>query len=578
MTISKRFVFNVLKKHKKRFFLAQIFVILAVTASIPLPLVFAMLVDEVILGEPKRLTLIIDVFASPTKIQYVFIVLGLVIALRLLYYILSTTSFTLFTQIAKKTIYEIRQKIISHLQKVKLSEYEILNSSGMSAKLITDMNTLDEFITTLISKSFVMVFTIIGVMCVMVFISPKLTIILFLFNPIVIVFSFYLSKKVRRLKKEENLSIESFQGAMSETLDLFSEIRTHNREASYMGSLMQKAKDICVNSTNFAYKSQILSSIGMFSFFIGFEIFRATAVIFVVLDDLTIGQMVAVTSYLWFIADPIFVLLGIIFSYQSSKAAVSRLNEILTLSKESSYKKISDPFGKDAPTIELRGINFAYASKTILHSLDLVAQGGKTTAIVGASGAGKTTVAQIIVGLYEPTAGDILVDGVSYKKISLEYMRENICLVLQNTKMFNDTLRANIALGKDLSDDEIMHAINISQLRQLFSTLPDGLETKIGKDGVRLSGGERQRISIARMLVRNANVVIFDESTSALDVHTEKRIFSNMQDFLQNKTKIIITHRLESIKNADLIYNIENGKAKLTSFDELDLAKAQIVF
>jgi len=181
-------------------------------------------------------------------------------------------------------------------------------------------------------------------------------------------------------------------------------------------------------------------------------------------------------------------------------------------------------------------------------------------AIVGASGSGKTTLANILVGFYLVDEGEILYEKVSNRALKLSTIRENIHIILQHPKLFNDTMRFNLTLGKAYSDKSVKNALHIAQLDDVIERLELGLDTLVGKDGIKLSGGQRQRVAIARAVLANPKVVIFDESTSALDVHTEVKLFEALQTFLADKTVITIAHRLSTIQSAEFIYVLEDGK------------------
>lgn len=210
--------------------------------------------------------------------------------------------------------------------------------------------------------------------------------------------------------------------------------------------------------------------------------------------------------------------------------------------------------------VELDNIIFEYEKgKEILNLSNISIEQGKKIAIVGASGSGKTTLAHLIVGLYPLTKGDIKFDNISIKDIGLDIVQDNVYLVLQNPQLFNDTIKRNLTLGEEIPLDQIKYALKVAQLDSFIETLQDGLETQIGKHGIRLSGGQRQRLSIARMVIQNPNVVILDESTSALDVHTESKLFEALENYLENKTTIIIAHRLSTVRKADYIYVLDNG-------------------
>jgi len=203
---------------------------------------------------------------------------------------------------------------------------------------------------------------------------------------------------------------------------------------------------------------------------------------------------------------------------------------------------------------------------------------GSKVAIVGASGSGKTTLANILVGFYPLDDGEILYGDVSNRNLKLSTIRENIHLILQHPKLFNDTMLFNLTLGKHYSEGEVREALEIAQLTDVIARLDSGLDTLVGKDGIKLSGGQRQRVAIARMILSDPKVVIFDESTSALDVHTEVKLFDALQDFLSQKTVITIAHRLSTIKSAEFIYVLEDGRVVDSGTPKALLAKDESYF
>ena len=232
-----------------------------------------------------------------------------------------------------------------------------------------------------------------------------------------------------------------------------------------------------------------------------------------------------------------------------------------------------------AVDIEVKGLSFAYQKgKNILSNINMHIKKGSKVAIVGASGSGKTTLSNILVGFYPLDEGEILYGGVSNKVLKLSSIRENIHLILQHPKLFNDTMLFNLTLGKVYSKEAVHKALEISQLTDVIKRLDLGLDTLVGKDGIKLSGGQRQRVAIARMILSDPKVVIFDESTSALDVHTEDKLFGALQDFLAKKTVITIAHRLSTIKSAEFIYVLEEGKVVDSGTPKELLAKDESYF
>ncbi len=520
------------------------------------------LVDEVLLDKPAFFVNNIDYFfGSGDAFYYIAIVAFSVILLRFVYFIFNSILTKIFTKISKYVTFKIREKLLLHLQKVSMNEYETLGSGAIGANLITDVNTLDNFIITTASKFVSSVITLVAIAIVMIVIHPLLGIMILIIQPLIILMAKKISNNVKTLKKEENNSIEKFQDNIGEVLELFGQIKASNKESYFFDESIQKAKTIQKTSNEYNYKSVVYEKFSYTIFLIGFELIRAAGLLMVVYSDLSIGMMFAMFGYIWFIMTPIQDILTIQYSYATTKAALDRINTILDLEVEPNGEdklRIDDGRLK----IELKNINFGYSKdKEILHDISFKIQAKEKIALIGASGSGKTTLAQLISGFYTKNSGDILYNDISIQNLQRETIRENIFLVLQMPILFNNTLRFNITMGdENIKDDEIFEALKIAQLKEMIKNMPDGLETIVGRHGIRLSGGQRQRLSIARMIIADPKVVIFDESTSALDVQTESTLFKELEPILKNKTVITIAHRLSTVKNANMIYVLNNGK------------------
>ncbi|WP_281950711.1 ABC transporter ATP-binding protein [Nitrosophilus kaiyonis] len=556
-------IFNILKKEKKNFLIAQFLAILATAASVPTPLLMPVLVDEILLNKPGFVVHTIDTFlGAGSKFYYTSIVLMVVLFLRFTYSFLNIAQNKIFETIAKNITYKIREDVLNHLKKVSMKEYELLGSGSVASRLVTDINTIDSFLSISISRFLISLLSLIGISIVLLFIHWKLAIFILFLNPAVVIFATKLARIVSKLKKEENSAVEMFQKALIETLDLFEQIRAANKENDFFRKIVNKAKFLKEKSINFSWKSDAASRLSFLVFVSGFEVFRAAGIIAVAYSDLSIGLMLAIFGYLWFMMTPIQEILGIQYAYKNATVALNRINELLKLQKEPQYPHLKNPFKKDSKiSIELKNVYFGYnKEKIILNDINMIIKGGEKTAIVGASGSGKTTLSRILVGFYPIDKGDIFYNSISIKEIGLDVVRENVSLVLQTPTLFNDTIKFNLTLGKDIEDKKIYEALKMAQIYDEILEMEDGLQTVVGVGGVRLSGGQRQRIAIARMILQDPKVVILDESTSAIDMDTEKRLFESLNKFLENRTTIIIAHRLSTIKQADFIYILDNGK------------------
>ncbi len=560
--ISLKYIFKLLLHNKKTLIWGQIITIIAILISVPIPLLLPMLVDEVLLNKPGFfVNNINEFFSSGSAFYYIAIVTFVVVFLRVLYFAIGVVITKIFTKISKYVTYQIRLNLLNHLEKVSMNEYEGLGSGSIAANLITDVNTLDNFIVSVASKFVSSVLTLIFVAIVIIAIDPILGFMILFIQPIIMILSKKISKKTGVLKKQENNAIESFQNNISETLELFGQIKASNKEQYFFNESKQKANIIKTTSNEYNYKSVAYERFSFTIFLITFEIFRATGLILVAYSDLTIGMMFAMFGYIWFIMSPVQDILTIQYSWASANAAIERINKILDLKKEkNSTQEI--PNINDELTIKIQNLTFAYnKDKNIIDDISLEIKAKDKVALIGASGSGKTTLAQLISGFYEKNGGDIIYNNTSIDKLNKHSIRNNIFLVLQMPILFNNTLRFNITMGKpDIGDEEIFQALKVAQLEDAVLKMSEGLDTIVGKHGIRLSGGQRQRLSIARMIINNPKVVIFDESTSALDVHTEAKLFIDLQEFLKDKTVITIAHRLSTVKNANTIYVLNDGK------------------
>ena len=252
--------------------------------------------------------------------------------------------------------------------------------------------------------------------------------------------------------------------------------------------------------------------------------------------------------------------MGIQYAFYAAKAALIRINRLNALKQEPYYPHLKNPFlNKKTVAIRVDNLHFSYGEETILNGIQLKIKAGEKVALVGASGGGKSTLIQTLIGLYLPSQGQISFDNVPIEQIGLEIVRENVVTVLQHPVLFNDTIRANLTLGKSVSDEVLWKALAIAQLKDAVKDLEQGLDTVVGRLGMRLSGGQRQRMAIARMVVADPKVVILDEATSALDSETEYNLHQAMAAFLKGRTTIIIAHRLSAVKQADHVYVFEQG-------------------
>ncbi len=553
-----------LKKYRKELIVANLIAVLATIVSVPSPLLIPLLVDEVLLNKPGFIVHTVDsIFGKHEAYFYVLTVLVTTIFLRALFFLLSVLQSKIFKIISKDITFELRKKVLKHIERTALSEFETFGSANISSRLIVDINTIDNFLSVSVSRFIISVLIIAGVAVVLLFIHWQLALFILFLNPFVVLTSTKLARRVGKLKKEENKRFEVFTEALNETLDLFRQIKAANKERFFINKVIKEAEKIKDASVNFEFKTDAATKFSYFIFLAGFEIFRAAGILMVFYSDLSIGLMLAVFGYLWVMMSPIQEILNIQYAYHSADSALKRINKVLNLKKEPSYPHLKNPFeNSKTNSVKLENVTFSYEKgEKVLDSVSMKVEKGSKVALIGASGSGKTTLAQIMVGFYPIEEGELFYDGINVKEIGLDVVREHVYLVLQNPQLLNGTILDNLTFGKKFSEDKIWKALKIAQLDDFIKSLKKGLQTHIGKDGIKLSGGQRQRLSIARMILAEPNVVILDESTSALDVYTEESLFEALlSEFLKERTTIIIAHRLSTIRQADYIYVLDKGK------------------
>ena len=559
-SITIKTIFNLILEKKPTLIYGQIITILAILISVPIPLLLPVMVDEVLLNKPGQIVESINFFLGHTNaFTYIAIVSIAVILLRFMYYFFTVVITKIFTKISKYVTFMIRKRLLEHLRIASMNEYETLGSGAITANLVTDVNTLDAFIITGISKLVSSVLTLIAVAVVMIAIDPILGILILVVQPVIMLMSKKMSAIVGKLKAQENAAISNFQEDVGETLELFGQIKASNQEKYFFGEATNLAKKIQTTSNQYSYKNVAYERLSFTIFLVMFELIRASGLVLVAYSDLSIGMMFAMFGYIWFIMTPVQDMLSMQYSYSSAKAALERINKILALQTEKSGTKCLEE--KDI-NISLKNLNFSYVQeKKILKDISLDISAGCKIALIGASGSGKTTLAQVIAGFYEKCDGELLFNGIKTEELDKSTLREKVFLVLQMPILFNSTLRFNITMGDEsITDEEILKALSIAQLDDMIEGMNKKLDTIVGHHGIRLSGGQRQRLSIARMIIANPSVVIFDESTSALDVHTEALLQAQLLPLLQDKTVITIAHRLSTVKNSDYIYVLHEGK------------------
>lgn len=569
--------------YKRSLLIANVLALTAVLLAVPVPLLIPLLVDEVLLHQPATVVATLNQILPSvwqSDVGYVLAILLLTLLLRTLAFFCNSARLRLFTRIGKQLTYQIRAKLIHNLAKVATREFETLGSASINSRLVTDVETIDNFISQVVADFIVSVLSMLVIAVVLIGIHWQLGLIVVLLNPAVVVFTHALRRRVGSWKKQQNTAFEIFQQSLGDTLDAMIELRAANRERHFFGIVKNRAKEVRDSSDNFSWKFATANYLSVTLFLFGYDVFRALGLLMVLFSGLTIGKMMAIFGYLWFMMSPIQGILSMQYSLFAANAALKRINQILALPREVDYPALQNPFAnKSASSLQLDKLSFAYNdTEVVLDRVDIHIQAGEKVAIVGASGGGKSTLVQLILGLYAPQSGAILFDGVNVQEIGFAQVREHVATLLQQPLLFNDSVRANLTMGRDWDDAALWQALKTAQLDDFIDELPDKLDSVIGQRGVRLSGGQRQRLAMARLLLQPANIIILDEATSALDSETERKLLCAIHQQLIGKTMLMIAHRLSAIIDADRIYVLANSRVvEVGSHQEL-IAKRGVYF
>jgi len=551
--------------HRRELTIANTVAILGAAVAVPVPLLIPLLVDEVLLGKPGTAIAWTNALFPASwhgPALYILFILALTLLLRLLNLVFGVWQSREFTRISKDVVFRIRRDLLTRLERISMAEYETLGSGTVASHLVTDLDAIDHFVSITTSKLLVAVLSIVGTAVVLLWMDWQLGLVILLLNPLVIYVTTVFGRRVKQLKREENRAYQVFQESLAETLEAIQQIRAANRERHYVLRLIDDAGAIRQHAAAFAWRSDAANRLSFVVFLFGFDIFRTLSFFMVLYSGLSIGEMLAVFAYLWFMMGPVQEVLNVQYAYNSAQAALGRINRLLDVGLEPRYPHLKNPFaGQTTVPIRLEGVCFAYGDgPLVLDHVSLEIARGEKVAIVGASGGGKTTLVQILLGLYAPKAGQIYYDGVPITEIGLDVVRDHVATVLQHPALMNDTVRMNLTLGRDAPDDALWAALAVAQLDDTVHGLAHGLDTVVGRNGVRLSGGQRQRLAIARMVLNAPKVVILDEATSALDTATEARLQRALHEFLRGRTTLIVAHRLSAVRQADRALVFEAGR------------------
>lgn len=474
--------------------------------------------------------------------------------------------------IGNQIICDFQAELYEHFLKLPIPFFNKSRTGEITSSIISDVYRVQEIVTDAILQTLQNFLIIFGSLTILIYISPSLTLIAVIGLPIalapIVITAQYLKKKSRK-SQEEMANITSH---IYETISAIKIIKIFNKEKDEN----KRFSSALSNLLKILYKSSRVGAIGSplveFLSIFYLSLFIAYGCTLVAAGEFPKGSFVAFIVLVFSLYDPLKKISRMNNKIANSFAALDRIMETLSLKGENYFA----PGTIDLTTIEkgitFKNLSFQYEEeKEVLKNVNLFIPKGKSTALVGLSGSGKTTLVNLLPCFFDIKEGDILIDDVSIKKYNLPSVRKCISLVSQDIILFNETVAYNISYAKsDSTKEQIIAAAKKANAHEFITQLPNGYDTIIGEKGSRLSGGQKQRLSIARALLADSPLLILDEATSALDVQSEKQIQSALDELIQNRTTIIIAHRLSTVKNADQIVILDKGQVEnIGKHDEL---------
>lgn len=503
------------------------------------------------------------VFGERFSITYLLLLLSVIlIAANLLSNLFRYAGAMTVETMRMRTLQKMRNEMFAHTMAMNVGYFSDQRKGDIMSKITSDVMMVQFCITNTLQVLFREPFLIIGYIVMMLKISWELTLFSILYLPLVALVIGAVVKRLRHPAREGQERMGDMVTIMEESLSAVKIVKGYNafdyvrRKFSVVNARMS---DLLLSM---ARKQQLASPMSEFLGITAISVVLIFGGMLVMRGSLTASWFVAYIAAFSQITRPLRSIIDQFANINQGLAAGERIFSILDARSQIEDKPDARTLDRFRDSIEFRHVSFAYASShEVLHDISFTVRKGETVALVGPSGGGKSTISELIPRFYDPRQGEILIDGVSLRDYTQESIRAHMGIVSQDTILFNDTIRNNIAMGRtDVTDEQIEAAARVANAHDFIMECPDGYNTNIGDRGSKLSGGQRQRISIARAVLRNPEILILDEATSALDTESEKLVQEALTSLLKGRTSIVIAHRLSTIHNADRILVIEQGR------------------
>lgn len=548
----KQFARDFLRLYAGSCIAVGILMVLCVLLQLPIPILTMYIIDHTVsVKNSDLLTTVALLLAALVVAKHVF----------------SYFNETLTLRLKENIILEIQRRLINTIQRLPLSFFSGKHSTYLQSRVMNDSRAIEgALVRTLVSIGVDGLTFLVGITLI-TYIRYELGLVLFLFLLPFAYIRYYANEKMRILSRDMQESSAVSSAVMSESFAAIRTVKAYQREEFQEGIVENRLKDlrdIYVKTNWFGIVSTVGTSF-VTSLSVTFVLWYGCRS--VMTGHMTLGQVFAVLAFLNFLYGPINSFVAANLRIQQSASAIQRIYEFLKEPRErQDGKRLAVVKGR----IEFRDVSFAYdGDREVLGRVSFSIEPGKAVAIVGRTGAGKSTLVNLLLGFYSPQSGTVLLDDNDINKLSLETVRESIGVVDQQTFLFSGTILENIRFGKpDASFEEVVAASRQSYADEFIERLAEGYETRVGERGVRLSGGQCQRIALARMFLKDPQILILDEAVSAIDSESERYIQRALVPLISSRTTIVIAHRLSSLQLADHVIVLEQGKVVEQGFHQ----------
>lgn len=469
--------------------------------------------------------------------------------------------------------HDMRNDLFSHYQKLSFSFYDEQKTGILMSRLTHDLFSLAELYHHGPEDIVISVIKFVGAFIILLSINPLLTLLIFSTLPLMIIFAYFCNKKMKRAFKLNRKRVGEINARIEDNLSGIRVVKSFANESDEIQKFdFENNNYVESKSKSYLAMAQFHSGLGAFITLITVFVIIAGS-LFISNGVIILGDLLTFLLYIGNFTDPIKKLINFTEQFQEGITGYERFMEILEVEPDIQDKKDAITLHDVQGKVSFKDVGFRYNEKSdyVLRNINLDVQAGEYIALVGSSGAGKTTLCSLIPRFYEVSEGSITIDGTDIRDIKMKSLRSKIGIVQQDVYLFAGTIMDNIRYGKpDATEEEILQAAKKANAHDFIIDLPEGYDTDIGQRGVKLSGGQKQRLSIARVFLKNPPILIFDEATSALDNESEKVVQDSLENLAKNRTTFVIAHRLSTIRNAERIVVLsEDGIIEEGSHEEL---------